>query len=59
MIAPELFLWIIFGYLTTTGILNILLAICQSEHTYHPKYGIIDGIAGLIVLCIAIVMVVL
>jgi len=59
MITPNLFLICVAIYLWISGTLDIVLAIIGSEKTVRPRYGIVEGIAGLIMLGIAVVMVVL
>jgi len=59
MIPPNLFLIGLIVYLGISGILNIVLAITGSEKTIRPRYGIVEGVAGLVMLGIAFAMVVL
>lgn len=59
MISPENY--ILFGIIlmVIVGVANILLAICRSEKIVKTHYGLSEGIAGLLYLGAAVVMVVI
>jgi hypothetical protein len=59
MISPESFLVCIAVYLALIGILNILMALVQADKPYRAKYGVVEGIGGLLFIGFAIAMVLL
>jgi len=58
MITPETFIIALAVYLGVSGVFYILLSIMKSEKTVRTHYGVVEGIAGLITLGVAIAMVV-
>ena len=59
MITPEFFLLCIAVYLGLYGALKIIAGLLQTKREIPERYGIRDGISGLIMIGFAVVMVVL
>ena len=59
MINSDLFLLLVVWYLGVSGVFNIIGAIMQLEKTVRPKYGVVEGIVGLLMLAFAFFLVVI
>jgi hypothetical protein len=59
MISQQMFMWAVVIYIGLAGTTNVLMALAQCEKKVRPKYGAVEGVAGLCCIGLAIAMVML